>query len=339
MFDIIQSYSGSGRLPFKGWARRDHLTIGAYRALSNVPLIIDETVVGANFFTTVLNGGGDIRITTDAQGYNRLAIEVVTCNTGTSKLEIWVNVPATSDVTDTPIYIWYGKAGESQPAANAAFGSESVWPAAFLAVYHMNQSSGNILDSTSNGNNGTVNGTMPNLVAGKIGDCQDFNGSSDDFDVNINNRNNATIMFWFDADALSGAKGLVSNQGSANGAIHYRNNGSAHEINVQGTGGVVSTGGILVTDTWYHSAATYKMNDANGAELWFDGVSQGTAATPNAQFQGSTISVGGEVGSRFFDGQIDEIHILNVVKTDEWIEMMYFNQNDVSDLFTLIGTV
>ncbi len=95
---------------------------------------------GAN---PALDGGGDIRFSSDAAGATRLSCEIVTFTTDNNPAlgtaEIWVKVPSVSSSSNTSIWVWYNKAGETQPAAYAAFGSESVWDANHMGVWHLNE--------------------------------------------------------------------------------------------------------------------------------------------------------------------------------------------------------
>ena len=98
------------------------------------------------------------------------------------KAVIWVKVPTLNSVSNETIYIWYNKAGESQPGRGSTNGSECVWNGNYRLVMHMNQSpsgAASILDSTGNLNHFTsynMDGT--NLVDGKYGKCLRFNGTA-----------------------------------------------------------------------------------------------------------------------------------------------------------------
>lgn len=105
-----------------------------------------------------LNGGGDIRAGNVA-GTVQYALEVVRCVTnatlGTRELELHVKVPSLSTSVDTEIGIFYDNTGDTQPAADSTYGSESVWDADFEVVSH-NGGATNSVDSSS----GTEIGTM-----------------------------------------------------------------------------------------------------------------------------------------------------------------------------------
>ena len=108
---------------FEGWGRKQAITVNASQItadLVNFPVLItldhlNAEVVNAGEYSA-LNGGGDIRFSSDANGNNPLPIEIVNFNTSSNSsnrsCQIWVKVPTLSSTVNTTIYIWYNKAGE-----------------------------------------------------------------------------------------------------------------------------------------------------------------------------------------------------------------------------------
>ena len=122
-------------MPFPyGWGRRckltiDHLEVSENQ--SNFPWLLHHDNLPSEMFDAdglhpALNGGGDVRFSSDRYGYNRLSIEVKTFitdnNPDNGVAEIWVKIPSVSTSIDTDIWVWYNKSGESQPARDAASG-------------------------------------------------------------------------------------------------------------------------------------------------------------------------------------------------------------------------
>ena len=68
----------------------------------------------------------------------------------------WVRIPTVTSGSDTEFYMYYGNsicnADKQDP--------HGVWDDDYIMVQHMNESSGNILDSTAEGNDGTPTGTV-----------------------------------------------------------------------------------------------------------------------------------------------------------------------------------
>ena len=190
-------------MSFKGWGRKCSLVIQASQINSSqnqFPIMLTEDTLPSEMFDAdgsypALSDGGDIRFTSDSTGHSRLPCEVeyfVTDNDpANGKAVIWVKVPTLNSVSNETIYIWYNKAGESQPGRGSTNGSECVWNGNYRLVMHMNQSpsgAASILDSTGNLNHFTsynMDGT--NLVDGKYGKCLRFNGTDEYAMISDNN--------------------------------------------------------------------------------------------------------------------------------------------------------
>lgn len=141
-----------------GWGRKCALTIDKTKVAadqSNFPVLFTEENLpsecldgGAN---SALDGGGDVRFSSDSAGATQLPCEVVSFVTGGSPAaEVWVKANISS-TTSTVVYVWYKKAGETQPARNDTYGSDNVWDSNYQAVYHMDGANATAIDdSTSN---------------------------------------------------------------------------------------------------------------------------------------------------------------------------------------------
>ena len=80
----------------EGWLKKVKISaIAAKTSGSHVdfPLLLTEATLPADIFTSAIDGGGDIRFSSDAKGENQLACEVVYFDTTTNKAQIWVKTP------------------------------------------------------------------------------------------------------------------------------------------------------------------------------------------------------------------------------------------------------
>jgi len=199
-----------------GWLRRCELVIQYGKVgttLANFPTLITKDTLPSEIFDAdgsypALNGGGDIRFSSDSAGVTQLACEIeqfVTDNDpANGKAAIWVKVPSVSSSSNTTIYIWYNKSGETQPAENDTYGKENVWDSNYKLVQHMNQdpsgSAPQMIDSTSNDCDGTSAGTMltEDLVDAQIGKGLDFDGDGDYVDLPqlVSNPTEITWSTW-----------------------------------------------------------------------------------------------------------------------------------------------
>ena len=142
-------------------------------AQTNFPALISGTFAD---FATTANGGRisntctqtvgnnatsvpcDLIFTSDAAGTVLLNWEFETYAATTGAVNIWVNAPNLN--TGTVIYAWYG-----QPSVTTLQTTPSAtWGSNFMAVYHLKENPAGaapqLNDSTANGNNATMNGTV-----------------------------------------------------------------------------------------------------------------------------------------------------------------------------------
>jgi hypothetical protein len=144
-----------------------------------------------------LNGGGDWRFSTDINGATQLPVDIVTCVTNASAASTefiaWVRFPTYASGTRS-VYAFWNKAGESQPAASAAFGSEDVWQDN-ESVWHLDD----LTDSAGNATSLTTVGT-PSTVDGVVGDGKRFASNSDYLytsTVGVVENDSFNISFWY----------------------------------------------------------------------------------------------------------------------------------------------
>jgi len=223
--------SGGGGGLFAEWGRKCELVIQSSQVpdtLTNFPVLLTELTLPSEMLDAdgsypALNGGGDIRFSSDAIGSTRLSCEIVTFTTDNNPAngtaEIWVDVPTVLSSSNTSIWVWYDSSGASQPAASAAYGSESVWDANYKGVWHLNESGNGtadeFADATSNANHGqgVGGGSPPPGWSNSRQNIVFYNGSNFFLlytagDGNIYYKSSSDNVTW------SGASSLVSDQHS-----------------------------------------------------------------------------------------------------------------------------
>jgi hypothetical protein len=346
------------------WGRKCALVIQASKIDSNqvnFPVLLDKTTLPSEMFDGggayyALDGGGDVRFSSDSAGNTRLSCEIVTFevyeNPVNGVAEIWVGLPAASASSNTTIYVWYHKAGESQPAADAAYGSESVWDSSFKMVQHMKDTTtSTTTDSTSNDNDGTKTGANEPLeVTGQIGKGQDFDGTNDRISLGTSTTlqpSNLTFSAW--------VKRTVD-WSTTNGEIFY-----AKDTAWDDNGWYIAIDGsfprlLTVVDGancfWYtatintlfplnekvHVVVTFN-STTNAKAIYINGVSKTlvTYGTPDS-ITGTAVTkyLGFGLGG-YFDVTLDETRSSNTDRSSTWISTEYNNQNDPST-FVVEGT-
>src|SRR6185436_8701426 len=125
------------------------------------PVLI--SVTDANLQAGAQASGNDI-LFTDGDGVTKLAHEIEKYSSVNGNLVAWVQVSAVSPTTDTVLYLYYGNA-----AAADQQNRTGVWDPNYKGVWHL--PSGGTLsvgDSTANGNNATIVGSVQ-TGTGQIG--------------------------------------------------------------------------------------------------------------------------------------------------------------------------
>lgn len=185
-------------------------------AQTNLPIVITDALASfpadlldSNSGTSALDGGGDIRICTDLAGINQLPVHVVSCvvsaSAGSRNFVVLTNLPTADNLTE--FYIFWGKAGATQPAATDPFGKQAVYAGWEFVSIDLSE------DHTGNYGAFTVNGAS--LTTGPWGNPNGaylFDGVNDNMSVNVGSRlpldgitGNAfvTIMGWLDCQATT----------------------------------------------------------------------------------------------------------------------------------------
>jgi hypothetical protein len=148
----------------------------------------DLSVLTSAFWLKVKSDGGDIRVTL-ADGTTRVGLELKNFNVGSEVGQVYFLVSSVSSSVDTNFYLYWGNAGLSQPAEDAAYGKESAWPSKCKTVHHFDQdpsgSSPQAEDSTSNDKDGTSFGSMTgvDLIDSTFGKAWQTDGVDDYVEV------------------------------------------------------------------------------------------------------------------------------------------------------------
>jgi len=302
---------------------------------SNFPAYIDLPDMSAQFWANVSNGGGDIRVTLD-DGTTQLPREVVSCDISGKTGELHVNVSTLQYDTDTVIRVWYNGT-DTEPAADSTYGSQNTWNSNYKAVYHMNDASGGITDSTANGNDGTQGGTPTYEQTGKVGSAIDLDGSSDYFDLSAisYNSNPVSIQIW--------AKSGKTNYTSTAGLIGARSGGDLNRIRVEPSSDVwdayfngVDSSGSSVDTNWIKLDSTY---DGSTLTLYENG-SPANTDTGSVSLSNSDWVIGREeidVSNEYFQGLVDEARVYAGTLSADWIATEYANQNSPDTFYGVIA--
>ncbi len=309
----------------------DHTKCGSTDS-TNFPVLVS---ISDSTLKTISNGGHvnnsngyDIVFYSDS-GYTSIMNWEMEFYDGVNGIVIaWVKVGTVSHTSDTVFYMKYGD------TAISTFQGGSIgaaWNSAYKGVWHLgNGSTLSALDSTSNGNNGTI--TTPTAASGQIDGAALF-GGSDYIEIPSAPVSGYPLTFeaWTNCTTTSGDNVIMSlvNKGALEEYWVGWFNGSLRSV-IQGSGlNDIILSGVSISG-WHHVVATFA--SASSFILYYDGANVGNnfgAPTPSGidrlyiggLFYNTSNFYGG------FNGKIDEARISNVARGDDWILTSYNNQN------------
>jgi len=131
---------------------------------------------------------------------------------------------------------------------------EGTWDSNFMAVHHLEETSGTVYDSTSGNYDGTIHGNLNQNVMGRIGGADGFDGVDDHITLPsvYSTENQFTMEAWINPQL--GARYFISQWSSNNGAFlqYYPLDLIQCYIN-GGSDGIYDTS----TDNWYYVVFTF----------------------------------------------------------------------------------
>ena len=358
--------SSKAALPFwynNSWQYRvpitiNHSQVGAGGVINHTVLITEANLPSV-FFSNCKSDGTDLVITS-SDGITKLNRELVSINTSTKKMQLWVNVGNLSNSIDTTVYLYYGYAGANETANQAG-----TWDSNFLAIYHLadNAATTTVIESQS-GYNATSqrNTSTMGQGTGPWGDTTAlaFNGSSD-YATYANSSGQIdtssgpeTIEGWAYSTSLptvgtgSGNYWPVASYANAGGTNESSNlwvgnpSGTVEEAIWKFNGGeVVPTGSptAISSSTWYHIGFTSSANGSGTAIFYQNGVQNGTSVTiTSSQFFANTkFNVGSDGGFNFLPGRIQEVRVSKIVRSAAYFATVYNNISSPSSFYSVGG--
>lgn len=201
-----------------------------------------------------------------------------------------------------------------------------------VAYYRFEQGGTTAVDSSGNGNNGTVvNGPQVTQGPPGLGGALAFDGINDHVSTPRTVAGNFTLELWINttASSLSGGQAFEGNGllwsdvgGGANDfVLAFLNNRAAFftgdpETTVIGTSNVN-------TGSWRHVVAT--RTQGGDKQVWVDGVLQASGPGGSALLTANPLIVIGAntLDSRYFNGRIDEVAYYDRVLTPTQIRTHY----------------
>ena len=276
----------------------------------------------------VQSGGQDLRFV-DGDDKTLLAHEIEEWNPdGTSY--VWVKIPQVDSNSSTDSILMYydnPRTGDSQAPAD-------VWDGDFKMVHHLNEASGNHIDSTSFGNDSiVVDVNAQGTATGQVNGADSFVAASThnidvahSADLDVGAAESFTVEAWVNTSTTGNDQFVVNKKDGTTRMwqLLVDNNNKAALWAWDGSLQLQATGLTDVTDgSWHYLAGRW--NEATGtAEIFLDGTSDGSITNGALSDLLSTYPVvigeEGDTDRGFnFDGTIDEVRFSKAARTNDWI--------------------
>jgi hypothetical protein len=354
-----------------GWAHRVAITIDKDDIDAD---LTDWTLVFDQSFNSVLtqvngpldndgtrasiDGGGDVRFSSDSAGNTQLACDIRRWNTdnnpANAECEVAVKVPSVSSSTDTTFYMWWGKSGESQPGVATTYGQYNAYDSDYENVWIManDPSSTNLVPRNAAGPTlteqvgpGGSGFQSSDLITASvpIGHAHSFDGNygtarawwqastSRDQDEN-------TIEIVGKFNVLPQQTGFESfysnNSDSANTGSYQLNwssgGGGNGELAINHRFPGLTAGSIIIDSSpdtnWHHFGFKYH---ANTRFVTFIDGTQTNHTVPTGNIVANQYKIGTNRNSsttnRNLNGAIAEIRISSDDRSDAWVDANYHN--------------
>ncbi|MHA1936155.1 MAG: LamG-like jellyroll fold domain-containing protein, partial [Candidatus Thorarchaeota archaeon] len=265
-------------------------------------------------------------------------------NSTHAHLVAWVKADLSS-TADTVLTMYYGN-----PSIGSQENSAAVWTNRYSGIWHLEEPSGNVQDSTSYDQDGTPYGGITQGALGKIGYASDFDGV--DGYINFGNPvdghldfglNSCTFSMWLKVDASTGTWQIPLTKGhpsSLDSGYRFETSTNGQTIYFQisdGSSYESSNTQSVTFGSWMYIVARVDPG-IDQMHLFRDGSYSGfvdiSAIGSISSVDNLTVSRGLHLSAPV-DGVIDEIRISHEARSDAWIATEYNNQYDPASFYSV----
>lgn len=299
--------------------------------------------ITGDFIKSIDNGGHvnsdngyDIRFYGDSDLSTSLTWEIEKYDEVNGILLVWVKIPNVSSSQDTVFYMKYG----SQYDGFQGGISGGVWNVNYVMVQHFNN---NVIDSTINGNNDSINTT--NFYTGLINNDIILDQVVPNY-VNIPdssslNNTTGTYEFWIKTTFSNSSPMFIIGKRDnidRNGVDVFLQNGKiVYKITAASSSTQNAPGNISINDgNWHFVSLSFNSLATN--HLYIDGVAD-ISSSPTGPWNFTSvplrIGISNSDSSLEFIGQLDEVRVSNVNRPLEFVVKEYNNIKNYNTFITL----
>jgi hypothetical protein len=304
---------------------------------------------GGHVNNTVTQSGGnaitipaDLVFSTDNAGASPLPWEVDTYDPVNGILWAWVQVPTLSVSVATTFYCVYGQSSVTTQQNTGLYAPSAVWDSHYLAVWHLSNITGGLVDSTSHGRTLTNSG-MSNATGQIGGGISNTTTAQYASLATAPNPSNITVESWAKTTNVAGSPTIAEVQPSgslgsnSNWQLGLSISGGTHPrfCVVNGTTFNSVTSTVTVANgTWYHVVGTY---DGGHDIIYVNGVATSVVLSVTMNTFTVLMTIGDfSTGTQTpTAGTIDELRLSDTARPSSWVTASYNNQTNPSSFLTV----
>lgn len=344
---IAKNYSGVLQYNYHQQISIYHTGVSGSSDLSSFVMLFSGTY---ETIATTANGGGventtsggasgsvtvpaDFVFAANSDGSNPYDFEIEDYDPSTGEITAHIEIPTVNYDQNTDFYMVYGNASvtASQEDVNGTWddGGNNY----FKGVWHLQHTSGTAYDATANGNNGSQNGGLTMNASGKIGGCDDFDGTDDYLDIGSGQSvgKTHTVSAWGKIDNITSDFNTILGDPSDDRAYAMLFDKSEYHYNDGSEFKNVS----YSYDTKWHLFSIAR--NGTSVDFYIDGSQVGSTQSlnnsNNVDFQFIGVRDDDGLKEHYFDGKIDEVRIAATGRSSDWIATVYNNQNNPQSFY------
>jgi hypothetical protein len=315
------------------WGYRRKLTFDnsvQSETLLNFPVMVNLSASNIDY-SKLKDDGSDLRFI-DPDGSTEYKYHIENWYTSGYSY-VWVNVTSiTGSSASDYMWMYY-----NNPAASDVQDTTGTYDHNYTGVWHLNETGAGIFDSTSNDNDGTINGNPTQGIDGVINDSVDFDGDGDYVDcgsdpsVEFHSGQNYTWSAWINRDANADWDQIFGVYTyNSYGIRAYISTGGAPKVYVVNhTNDAIYGSSTINLNSWIHVTMVYSTITPTVPQIYVNGNKD--SMTGSATFTTDTADsfrIGDGWTTEAFDGTIDEVRFSNMIRSDDWIAAEYKSTSD-----------
>lgn len=301
--------------------------------VTDFPVLIRLT--NNNFdFSQAQSHGADIRFSKSDN--TPLAYEIERWDSANGKAEIWVKVDTVYGNDSTQYLLMYWGNPDALESSNSAIVFDTA--AGFQGVWHMGQAENTTaFDATANHFDGTPSGMdAAASVEGMIGCAQRFDGVSSyisltgtaDSKLDFPQNGNYTLSAWVYTEVIDGKAHYVLSKSNSSYNLDISTKNLWEIYDVEDDVGLQSVFAQPTSQQWKYLSGVCMEKDMR---LYVDGICIDstvviTSGVPHKSEYDVHIGKRTDSNYGYWNGMLDEVSLLNVSLSPDWIKLCYMNQ-------------